>query len=274
MSLVAGVDVGSTTTKVVLMEDSRVSAAKVSATGASCRKTADALLSAALQSSGRSASEVRRTVSTGYGRKLIDFSDEIVSEISANARGAVWLHKGDAPIRTIIDVGGQDSKVISVDDSGRVTNFAMNDKCAAGTGRFLEVISRVLEIDLDQLGEISLKSSKALEISSVCTVFAESEVVSLVSQGEKVEDIVAGLHCAVARRVGDMVATVGLWEAVFYDGGPALNRGLVKALGEELGVSLIVPDSPQIVTAIGAALIASESLARKAPPSKSDRRCL
>lgn len=263
MSLVAGVDVGSTTTKIVLMEDSRVLAAEVSATGANCSRTANALLDAALQSSGRDRSEIGHAVSTGYGRKLIDFSNGTISEISANARGAVWLHNGDAPIRTIVDVGGQDSKVISLDDSGRVANFAMNDKCAAGTGRFLEVISRILEIDLDQLGEISLNSDKALEISSVCTVFAESEVVSLISRGEKVEDIIAGLHRSVARRVADLAATVGLREAAFYDGGPALNRGLVKALEQELGVSLIVPDSPQIVTAIGAALIASNSLSRQ-----------
>jgi len=273
MSLVAGVDVGSTTTKVVLIEDSQVLAAKVCATGANCRKAADALLAAALQSSGRERSEVRSVVSTGYGRKLVDFADEIVSEITANAKGAVWLHRGEVPVRTIIDVGGQDSKVICVDRSGLVTNFAMNDKCAAGTGRFLEVLSRILEIDLDQLGEISLQSRKSLEISSVCTVFAESEVVSLISQGKSVEDIVAGLHRSVARRVGDLVTTVGLQEAVFFDGGPALNCGLIKAFEEELGVSLIVPESPQIVTATGAALVASDSLSDKAsrdrikPPS-------
>jgi predicted CoA-substrate-specific enzyme activase len=266
LSLVAGVDVGSTTTKVVLMENSRVLAGEVSATGANCSRTANALLDAALRSSGRDRSEIRHAVSTGYGRKLIDFSNEIVSEISANARGAVWLHNGHTPIRTIIDVGGQDSKVISMDDSGRVTNFAMNDKCAAGTGRFLEVLSRILEMDLDQLGEISLRSTKSLEISSVCTVFAESEVVSLISCGEKAEDIVAGLHRSVARRVGDLVATVGLREAVLYDGGPALNQGLVKALERELGVSLIVPDSPQVVTAIGAALIASDFLSGRSSP--------
>lgn len=265
MSLVVGVDVGSTTTKLVLMDDSRILAAELCATGPNCRRTASALLSAALQSSGRDPSEIQYAVSTGYGRRLIDFSDQVVSEISANARGAVWLHRSSGPIRTIIDVGGQDSKVISLDGSGRVANFAMNDKCAAGTGRFLEVISRILEIDLEQLGEISLKCSRMLDISSICTVFAESEVVSLVSEGENVEDIVAALHRSVARRVSELVARVGLREAVFFDGGPALNRGLVKAFEEELGVRLIVPDSPQIVTAIGAALFATESLCEKGP---------
>jgi len=263
VGLVLGVDVGSTTTKLALMEDSRIIAGEVSATGPSCRKTASALLSTALQACGRSTSEIEYAISTGYGRRLIDFAHQTVSEISANAKGATGLQRGGVPIQTIIDVGGQDSKVISLDDSGRVINFAMNDKCAAGTGRFLEVVSRILEIDLEELGGISLRSQRAIDISSICTVFAESEVVSLVSQGAAVEDIVAGLHRSVARRVGDLVAKVGLREGVFFDGGPALNGGLVKAFEEELGVSLIVPKSPQLVTAIGAALIAGESLSRK-----------
>jgi predicted CoA-substrate-specific enzyme activase len=267
MSLAVGVDVGSTTTKLVLMEERKTLVAEVSPTGPNCRKTADTLLAAALNSSHHDRSQIRRVVSTGYGRRLIDFSDEVVSEISANARGAVWLSGSDEPIRTIIDVGGQDSKVISVDPSGRVLNFAMNDKCAAGTGRFLEVISRILEIDLDQLGDISLQSEKTLEISSVCTVFAESEVVSLVSQGESVEDIVAALHRSVARRVGALAAVVGLQEPVFFDGGPALNRGLVKSFEDELRLTLRVPDSPQTVTAIGAALIAADSVHGDPSPS-------
>ena len=270
MSIVVGVDVGSTNTKLVLMEDSQVLAAEVRATGASCRGTAHALLAAALRSSRRASSEITYVVSTGYGRKLVDFANDTVSEILANARGAIWLRRGDPPIQTIVDVGGQDSKVISVDGSGRVVNFAMNDKCAAGTGRFLEVASRILEVDLDRLAELSLRSTKRLEISSVCTVFAESEVVSLISRGERVEDIVAGLHRSVASRVNGLIATVGLQEAVFFDGGPALNRGLVKAFEEELGVSLIVPDSPQIVTAVGAALAAGDSLSEKEPRPRTE----
>lgn len=263
MSLVVGVDVGSTATKLVLVEDSRVLAAEVCATGANCRRTANGLLAEALESSGRERGEIERVVSTGYGRRQVDFANEVVSEVSANARGAVWVHKGETSVRTIIDVGGQDSKVICLDGFGRVANFAMNDKCAAGTGRFLEVISRVLEMDLERLSELSLKSSKKLEISSVCTVFAESEVVSLLARGESVEDIAAALHRSVARRVGGLVAEVGLREAVFFDGGPALNRGLVKAFEEELGVLLVVPDSPQVVTAIGAALVGADSLRGK-----------
>ncbi len=263
MGLVVGVDVGSTAAKLVLMENSSVLAAEVCPTGPNCQKTANALLAAALESAGREWSDIEYAVSTGYGRRLIHFSNEVVSEITANAKGAVWVSKGNVAIGTVIDVGGQDSKVLSLDESGRVVGFAMNDKCAAGTGRFLEVLSRILEINLDALGDISLKSIKPLEISSMCTVFAESEVVSLISQGESVPDIVAALHRAVARRVGALAASVGVREAVFFDGGPALNCGLVRAFEEELGTALIVPDSPQVVTAIGAALIARDSLSRK-----------
>jgi len=270
VSIVVGVDVGSTNAKLVLMEDSRTLAAEVRPTGANCRGAASALLAAALQSSRRERSEIGCVVSTGYGRRLVDFADDIVSEILANARGALWLHKGDRRIQTVIDVGGQDSKVISVDRFGRVSDFAMNDKCAAGTGRFLEVACRILEIDLDTLGELSLQSRKRVEISSVCAVFAETEIVSLVSHGENIEDIAAGLHRSIAHRVAGLVATVGLQEAVFFDGGPALNRGLIKAFEEELGVSLLVPTAPQIVKAIGAALVASDSLSKKRPRPKTE----
>ncbi len=260
MSISVGVDVGSTNTKLVLMDDSQILAAEVRATGANCRNTAAALLDSALTSCGRERSEIARVVSTGYGRRMVDFTDDSVSEIMANARGTRWLHDGNSPVRTVIDVGGQDSKVISLDDSGRVINFAMNDKCAAGTGRFLEMASRILEIDLDTLGQLSLQSKKPAEISSLCAVFAETEIVSLISHGERMEDIAAGLHQSIARRVGGLVTTVGMKEAVVFDGGPALNRGLVRAFEGELGVSLIVPSSPQIVTAIGAALTARDAL--------------
>lgn len=263
MSIAVGVDVGSTNTKLVLMDESQIVAAEVRATGANCRNTANALLDSALISCGRERCEVARVVSTGYGRRMVDFTDDSVSEIIANARGALWLHRGNWPVRTVIDVGGQDSKVISLGDSGRVVNFAMNDKCAAGTGRFLEVASRILEIDLDTLGQLSLKSKKPAQISSVCAVFAETEIVSLISHGERMEDIAAGLHQSIARRVGGLVATVGLKQAVVFDGGPALNRGLIRAFEEELRVPLIVSSSPQIVTAVGAALIARDAFSNR-----------
>jgi predicted CoA-substrate-specific enzyme activase len=254
----AGIDVGSTTTKVVILSGDRILAKEICATGASCRKTSRELYDKALGSARLAAKEVAFVVSTGYGRKRVDFSTEIVSEITANAVGARFLAGGNGTVRTVIDVGGQDSKAIALDDAGRVSDFAMNDKCAAGTGRFLEVMSHILEIDLDELGKIALTAVQPHEITSLCTVFAESEVIGLVSEGKRVPDIVAGIHEAIASRVGALVRRVGLRTPVFFDGGAALNPALRKALEKNLGVELIVPEEPQMVAATGAALIARE----------------
>lgn len=253
--LVAGLDIGSTTTKVALIEDNVVLAHAVTATGANCRAAAETVLSHALQEARRDANEIAYVLATGYGRRLVK-ADATVSEITANAAGARFLTRGELTVRTIIDIGGQDSKIISVDEEGMVRNFAMNDKCAAGTGRFLEVMSRILEVDLDHLGPLSLQSTESVTISSVCTVFAESEVISLLAQARKVPDIIAGVHRSIARRIGDLARGIGVVEPVFLDGGPALNVGLRKALEDELKVLLVVPDHPQVATAIGAAEIA------------------
>jgi len=263
MTLVIGLDIGSTTTKAAVMEGDTVLAHAVAATGANCRRTAAAVLAQALELTGRDGDEIGYTLATGYGRRLIDSADATISEITANAAGARCLTRGALPVRTIIDIGGQDSKVISVDADGIVQNFAMNDKCAAGTGRFLEVMSRILETDLDQLGPLSLQSTENLSISSLCTVFAETEVVSLLAQARKVPDIIAGVHRSIAKRVGDLARGVGVVEPVFFDGGPALNVGLQKALEDELQVQLVVPDLPQVATAIGAATLAAGRLARQ-----------
>jgi len=253
----AGLDIGSTTTKVAVLADGEVRATRLAATGANCRRTALALLSEALDEAGLAAAEVQYVVSTGYGRRIVEASDEAISEITANAVGAQWCMGAGPQVRTIIDIGGQDSKVISLDDQGHMTNFAMNDKCAAGTGRFLEVMARILEVDLEQLGSLGVRSTETLAISSLCTVFAESEVISLLAQGKAVPDIVAALHASIARRVGALARTVGVVPTVFFDGGPALNSGLKEALEQELGVALHVPPAPQTVTAVGAAVLAA-----------------
>ena len=262
MPLVLGVDVGSTTTKVVLIDGEQIAASDVCATGPNSRDTVDKLLCRVLRAAGRERNEVEFVVSTGYGRHRVEFADHVVSEITANAKGANWLAPKTQTIRTVIDIGGQDSKVISLDDDGIIANFAMNDKCAAGTGRFLEVMARALEVDLDAFGRLSLESNEDLPINSVCTVFAESEVISLLSEGKAVCDVIAALHRSVARQVAGLVHKVGVREAVFFDGGPALNRGLTRALERELGVELVVPECPQIATAIGAAFTAREMLER------------
>jgi predicted CoA-substrate-specific enzyme activase len=256
--LALGLDIGSTTTKAALAEGGEILAHAVTATGANCRRAAESVKAEALRLAGRDAGEIAYTVSTGYGRRLVEFADSTISEITANATGARHLTRDTTPVHTIIDIGGQDSKVISLDTDGTVRNFAMNDKCAAGTGRFLEVMGRLLEIDLDQLGPLALQSTERVSISSICTVFAETEVISLLAQARRTPDIIAGVHRSIAKRVADLARGVGVAEPVFFDGGPALNVGLQRALEEELGVKLVVPESPQVATAIGAAIMAHD----------------
>ncbi|HUU67916.1 MAG TPA: acyl-CoA dehydratase activase [Planctomycetota bacterium] len=257
----AGIDVGSTATKVVIAGDGSMLASAIAPTGVNSRKTAERLLAEALDNCGRRRDEIRCTVATGYGRRLIGFADRVVSEITAIAQGA-GNHGGSrpqngAPLRTAIDIGGQDSKVIALDESGILRDFIMNDKCAAGTGRFLEVMARALEVELDQLGELSLRAAKVLPVNSLCTVFAESEVISLLSCGENVSDIIAGVHASIAKRLAAMARKIGVHEPVAFVGGPALNVGLRRALQDELGMPLLVPDRPQLVAAYGAAVIAA-----------------
>ncbi len=262
MTVTAGLDLGSTYVKCVVMRDTEVIGHEVLPTGPDHDATAESALAKALAMGGVSREEVEYTVSTGYGRRVASTADSTVSEISANAAGTRWVGR-EMGVRTIIDIGGQDTKVIALDDDLQITNFQMNDKCAAGTGRFLEVLARVLEIPLDELGPVSLTSTDPVPITTTCLVFAKSEVATLITEGYAKEDIVAGIHKAVARRLASMAKKVGVREAVFFDGGPARNVGMVRALEKELGVRMAVPPIPQIVTATGAALLAQERLAEE-----------
>jgi len=257
--LFAGIDIGSTTTKVVVVSDAGVCGRAIGPTGANCRATARTLYDEVLSTCEGGEDDVVSVVTTGYGRRLVDFRTGIVSEITANARGAGFLAAASGPVRTIVDVGGQDSKAISLDDDGRITDFAMNDKCAAGTGRFLEVMARLLELDLDAIGEMALRAETPRTITSLCAVFAESEVIGLLSEGVPVPEIVAGIHISVAARVGALVRRIGLRTPVLFDGGAALNPGLRKAIERNLDVHLLVPDHPQFVPATGAALLAAHN---------------
>lgn len=262
MKIVAGIDIGSTTTKIVFMSDNIILGSKISSTGSNCKKTVKMLLCEMLKDYHIvGEEEIQYTVATGYGRRMI-IANEIITEITANAKAVKWFMQDKAKVRTIINVGGQDCKVIALNDNGIMLDFVMNDKCAAGTGRFLEVMSRVLEVELDELGTLSTRAKDIPQINSLCTVFGESEVISLLSQGRRIEDIIAGIHKSIAKRVGAMARKVGIKEAVFFDGGPALNQGLKKALETELEVELYVPPEPQITTALGAAIIASEHLSK------------
>lgn len=200
-----------------------------------------------------------RLVVTGYGRHLVApaVRGEVVSEIRAYSIGAKYLYPN---CRTVIDVGGQDSKVTLLTDSGEVQKFEMNDRCAAGTGKFLEVMANTLEVSISELGNLALTASKVILINSLCTVFAESEVVSLIARGEESNAIALALHQAVATRVAAMARRIGPKERIVFAGGAALNKCLHKLIGEKLGVELIVPHEPQIVGALGAALLAKQGV--------------
>jgi predicted CoA-substrate-specific enzyme activase len=255
--LVAGVDIGSITTEALLFDKEKgVLGYTILPTGADSRKTSEAALDKVLDGPARTRSDIAYTIATGCGRKRAEYAKESVTEITCIAKGVSFLFP-DA--RTIIDIGGQDTKVIRVDARGRVVEFEMNDKCAAGTGRFIEVMANALNVELAKIGELSLSHKKDLTISSICTVFAESEVISLVSEGQELEDIVYGIHRAIADRTMGLINRLGGVEPkVIMCGGVAKNIGVVKALEALLGTSVQIYEEPQIVGALGAALLASE----------------
>lgn len=205
-------------------------------------------------------SDIAYIVATGYGRKLYKEADENISEITANATGARAAASEFGEIKTIINIGGQDSKAISLDSDGNVINFAMNDRCAAGTGKFLDVVALKLELEVDTLGEYHFKTQGTpLSVSSTCAVFAESEIIGLLGNNHSVADIVCGVHYSIAKRIVKLVKRVGVKEGIYFDGGPALNAGLVNAIENEIGQKIFVPQNPQITTSFGAAIIGVDS---------------
>ncbi len=256
MKFFAGIDVGSISTEALIVDESgRLAGQAVVATGVDSMKAIEAALAQSLNQAGIQRDQVAYIISTGYGRERVEFGDERITEITAHGRGAFSLFPGT---RTIIDIGGQDSKVIRIDERGRVINFQMNDKCAAGTGRFLEVMARALEVDVTEMGDLSLNSQNSLRVSSVCTVFAESEVVGLIARGEKRDDILRAIHAAVADRTQGLAGRVGLEPEVTLSGGVAKNKGVVRALEDRLEFKMNIPQEPQTVGALGAALIARD----------------
>ena len=251
MRYAVGVDVGSTQTKAVLVDEKgQIVARSLIDTGAYLVRAAERSLEACLAEAGVSRSDVGYAVGTGYGRFKVAFGDDQVTEISCHAKGAWFLFP---KTRTVIDIGGQDTKAIKVSDRGEVLDFAMNDKCAAGTGRFLEVILGRLQVPLEGLAERVAAAPRAVPVSSTCTVFAESEVISLVASGEPLEGIVKGLHSALAARVAAL-ARVTATADVWMSGGVALNGAMVAALRDALGRPVRVLPDPQLVGALGAAL--------------------
>jgi predicted CoA-substrate-specific enzyme activase len=261
--IVAGVDVGSTATKAVLLDENReIRGRGCLPTGANVRRAAERALAEALAGAGLEAWDVAYTVGTGYGRYTVPFGDGQVTEISAHARGAVTLFPGT---RTILDIGGQDTKAIRVGDDGRVLEFCMNDKCAAGTGRFLEASAGVMGLRLDELGEVAGRSTQALRITNVCTVFVESEIVSHLSRGRSVEDILAGVHASIAGRSVSLLRRVGVEPELTFTGGVSRNGGMVRAVEARLGFPVNVCPDSQYMGALGAALFALERAEAGAP---------
>lgn len=253
--ITAGIDVGSNTTKVVILKNGEWLGDALVLTGADNRSSAERALAQAVKAAGIKRTEITQYVATGYGRINIPFADRKVTEISCHGRGAHAVFPGT---RTVIDIGGQDSKVIRVDASGRVADFIMNDKCAAGTGRFLEVMARALEITLTEMAAIAGKNKNPVTISNTCTVFAESEVISYLAQGLPKDDIIRGLHEAVVDRIESMALRLGIEPAVTMTGGVALNAAIVTTLVRRLKLTILLPPQPQLIGAYGAALIAAK----------------
>lgn len=250
----AGIDSGSLSTDAVIVDGSgRIVSWAVVNTGARITESAEKVLKIALQKAGLEIWQIKGIVATGYGRGAIPFASAQVTEITCHARGTVSIRPG---IRTVIDIGGQDSKVIRLDESGRVKEFSMNDKCSAGTGRFLEVMAKALEIPLEELGNEALKSRNPVIISSMCTVFAESEVVNLVAQNKDRCDIVKGICDSVAGKTVALLDRLGREGPYMMTGGVAKNIGVVRCIERRLGEQVFVPDEPQVVGALGAALFA------------------
>ena len=257
----AGIDIGSTITKIVIKNETELRANVITPTGAEHRRLAHQVMRDVLANCSLSFDEIDYIVATGYGRINVPFADKQVTEITCHMRGVHWLFPN---VKTIIDIGGQDSKGIKVKD-GRVVDFIMNDKCAAGTGRFFEVIADVLGVKLEEIGQRSLLSEHPADISNLCTVFAEQEALMRLSEGTSVEDILAGIHKANACRIYTMVSRIKIEKDVAITGGGAKNIGLVKALEQKIGFPVVVAPEPLITGALGAALIAGEAAAALGP---------
>lgn len=255
---VAGIDSGSTSTDVVILDQNgKIKSTMIIPTGGGAMMSAEKSLAAAVEKAGIQEEDIVRIVTTGYGRAYIDSGDDSITEITCHAKGAHYLNPN---VRTIIDIGGQDIKAISIDEHGAVTNFLMNDKCAAGTGRFLEMMARTLGLSLEEMSTKGLEWKENIVISSMCTVFAESEVVSLVAQNKNVADIIHGLNVSVASKVGALAARLGKKNPGEYmmTGGVAKNQGIINALEEKLEAKLYICDEAQLCGALGAALFAYE----------------
>jgi predicted CoA-substrate-specific enzyme activase len=253
--LVVGIDIGSRAAKAVSMKDDKILASTIRDTGADSIKTSYILLKDVLKDTGYALSDVQYTVATGYGRVLVPFANENISEISCHARGINWYFP---TVRTILDMGGQDCKAINCDEKGQVTNFVMNDKCAGGTGRFLEMIGEVLEVPLEKIGDTSLQSKNFIPFNTICAVFAKSEAIIQLRKGVAKSDILAGLHDAIANRSYNLMKRISIEKDFSISGGISKNKGMVQKITEKIGIEPLLCEDPQLAGAIGAAIFARE----------------
>ena len=260
-----GIDVGSTTSKCIILKDGQEIISKSLVFVGAGTSGPERAIKEVLDNCGMKKEDMSFILATGYGRNSLDIADDQMSELSCHAKGAYYLFP---EVHTVIDIGGQDMKVLQI-DNGVMVNFQMNDKCAAGTGRFLDVMSRVLEVDVSQLGTVGATSTKRVAISSTCTVFAESEVISQLAQGSEVCDIINGVHHSIAARMSGLARRVGIRDQVVMTGGVAQNIGVIAALEEELGHKVYTSPLAQYAGALGAALFAWQKANRKSEPQKS-----
>ncbi len=251
----AGIDAGSAFSKAVVLTGDGGIYHQVVASRGDFRGAANKAMEEALRRAGLEQRDITSTVVTGVGAESVAFSEHQVPEISCQGKG---IHHTSPSVRTIIDIGDQATRVVKVDDEGRPTYFVISERCAAGSGRFLQIMARVLQVDLQEIGELSLRSNNPVTFSTNCAVFAESEAISRISEGASKEDLLAGIHNALAAKIVSMVERVGLENDCVVTGGGAMDIGLVKRLEDTIGVDLLVPAEPQITAALGAAIITRE----------------
>ena len=270
----AGVDIGSTMSKIVIIDEKeKLCSRVVSVTGPEHRRLANKVMEEALKQARLSFEEISYVIATGYGRMNVPFADNQITELTCHAKGVATLFPS---ARTVIDIGGQDSKGLKI-NNGKLVNFVMNDKCAAGTGRFLEVITDSLGLKVEDLGNISLRAKNKVKINNICTIFAQQEVISHIADGMPIEDIVAGLHDAIASRVIRMLQRLNIERDVVFTGGVAKNVGVVKAIKENLGYDILIPEDPFISGALGAAILGKEFVMQcmeRGEPIRKKERCL
>jgi benzoyl-CoA reductase subunit D len=253
--ITAGVDCGSKNVKVIILKDNDILSSSLVLAGIDTGVTAEEAYEKALKTAGIAREQVEKVISTGAGKTECKFADATVTEVGADARGIIRLFPD---VRTVIDVGAEEGRAVRVNAEGKVVDFSINEKCAAGAGAFTEAMARALEVKLEELGELSLKSTQAIPMNAQCTVFAESEVVTLVHRKTPKSDMARAIHDAIADRITSMVRRVGIEHKIALIGGVARNIGFVKSLNEDLQTEVIIPEDPEFVSALGAAVIATD----------------